>query len=124
VVNPYFRLSRRDINLMERRCRSRGTNAAARKNEKKTDVARLDENVEVESTRLRFSTRSTLKWRGFIWDRGGSKEDRVKCAIWTFGVGVRSLRLERYEAAFRDNKIDDILPSRCTAGSLILSAPD
>jgi hypothetical protein len=31
-------------------------------NEKKTDVARLDENVEVESTRLRFSTRSTLKF--------------------------------------------------------------
>jgi hypothetical protein len=30
-------------------------------NEKKTDVARL-ENVEVESTHLRFS----LKWRGFI----------------------------------------------------------
>jgi hypothetical protein len=28
----------------------------------KTDVARLDENVEVESTRLRFSTRSTLKF--------------------------------------------------------------
>ena len=31
-------------------------------NEKKADVARLDENVEVESTRLRFSTRSTLKF--------------------------------------------------------------
>jgi hypothetical protein len=41
--------------------------------------------------------------------------------LWGWGTEPR---LERYEAAFRDNEIDDILPSRCTAGSLILSAPD
>jgi hypothetical protein len=47
---------------------------------------RLDDNVEVKSTRLRFSTRSTLKWCGFIQERGGGKEETVKWVIWTFGV--------------------------------------
>ncbi|MGA8652056.1 MAG: hypothetical protein WB677_15850, partial [Xanthobacteraceae bacterium] len=35
------------------------------KNKKKANAARLDDGVEVESTRLRFSTRFTLKWPGF-----------------------------------------------------------
>jgi hypothetical protein len=50
--------------------------------------------VEVEPTRLRFSTRSTPKWRRFIEGRGGDKEERVKWTIRTFAVGYGAAALK------------------------------
>jgi hypothetical protein len=63
-------------------------------NERDAHVTRLDHNVEVEPTRLCFSTRSTLKWRRFIEGRGGDKEERVKGTIWTFAVGCGASALK------------------------------
>ena len=97
------------------------------KNKSEARITRLYEDVEVESTRLRFSICSALKWRWFLYDRGGSKGRKREMSKQSMREETERLvkeAMERKTVAVKQGKTRiDAICGKCGARNRVLAAP-
>jgi hypothetical protein len=98
-----------------------------RENKKKAKVTALYDGVDVESTRFRFSTRSALKWRGFMlgpkW-QSGRKREMSKQSMREETERLVKEAMERKTVAVKQGKTRiDAICGKCGAPNRVSAAP-